>query len=258
MSTISMYPKTWAKYQQELLNLADPHGMILLNSNYTFDALHRNYGDIPQDAIVGEAVLATIQYEGANDRFTVSDGTFRQVVPEEEAVAVILYRMDEYEDDSRVVLYSDDITGLPLTTSGADITISFPDGILVLAPSGYTTPSISVAEEAGMSTFDAQINEDIANNMMNPEEFGTTIQYTHANTSNSQQYTVMKTATPENVTLVDVDMNSITQTIKMQNSDLRAPARRGDKVLMEGVAYNVAGALAENYTTDVFLQTTQA
>ena len=255
MSTISLYPKTWALYQQGRLNLASPHAMVLLNADYVYDETHRDFGDIPPSAVIAEATLGTIQYESANNRFTVADGKFLQVEVDQTVVSVILFRQDEYEDESKLVYYSEDITGLPIVTTGADITISFPGGLLVLAPDGYSTPSITCAEEVGMSTFDLQINEDIANVLMNTDEFGVTIQYTHSN-GKRLTYVVLKTATPEQTTLSDVEMNSISQTIKIQNSSYSYPPQRGDKVLMEGVAYNVAGAEAENYTTDIYLQTT--
>ncbi len=252
---MNLYPKTWAQYQQQRLNLANPHGMVLLNSTYVFDESHRDFGDIPSEAIISETTLSTIQYEGANNRFTVADGTFRQVQLGQDVTSVILFRQDEYEDESKLIFHSTDLTGLPINTTGADITVSFPNGVLVLAPSGYTTPSIVIAEEAGMSAFDAQINEDISNVMMNPDEFGTTVQYIHSS-GKRRSYTVLKTATPEQTQLSDVDMNSITQTIKIQNSTYQYPPQRNDKVVMEGIAYTVAGAEAENYTTDIYLQTT--
>jgi len=255
MSTISLYPKTWALYQQERLNLADPHGAVLLNANYIFDESHKDFGDIPEDAIISEATLGTIQYEGVNNRFTVSDSTFRQVVADETVTSIILFRQDEYEDESKLVYHSADLGGLPLVTTGADITLSFPDGVLVLAPEGYTTPSITIAEEVGMSSFDVIINDDINDVLMNPDEFGSTIQYTHSN-GKIKTYVVLKTATPEQTSLSDVEMTSISQTIKIQNSSYYYPPQRNDKVLMEGVSYIVAGAEAENYTTDIYLQTT--
>ena len=255
MSTISLYPKTWAMYQQAILNIANPHGAVLLNDTYVFDENHRDYGDIPVDAIIAEATLSTIQYEGANNRYTVADATFLQVIADETVSSIILFRSDEWEGDSKLVYHSSDLTGIPLVTTGADITLSFPGGVLVLAPSGYTTPTISIMEEVGISSFDEQINDDINDVIMNPEEFGTTIQYTHSN-GKVKTYVVLKTATPGQTQLSDVDMTSIAQTIKIQNSSYFYPPQRGDKVIMEGISYNVAGAEAENYTTDMYLQTT--
>jgi hypothetical protein len=258
MANFDMYPKTMALVHMGHLSLGEQYGVLLLNSTYTFDAEHETYGDIPEDAIVGEATLETIQYEGANDRFMVANATAPSatMIADEAISAIVLYRQRKFEGDSVLFYYSEDITGLPITTSGDDILISFPDGILTMAPSGYSVPSIELEEQFGTSEFDQQVEEDIVNVILDPNGLNVSqVRYSHANNSTTLYY-VLRTATPVEVPIAEVEASQVAQTIKMANSVLLHPPRRGDKVTLQGVRYIVAGAWAENYTTDVYLQVT--
>lgn len=147
MAVISLYPSTWMQYLKAQSVLTEPHGVLLLTSDYTFSEDHENFGDIPEEAIIADIDLADITYDGANDRFIVADSTSTELITTGKlAEAIILYSQEDYEHTSLLVYYSEDVTGLPLMTSGADITVSFPSGVLALAPSGYTTPSIVITE----------------------------------------------------------------------------------------------------------------
>lgn len=255
MSTISLYPKTWALFNQGILSITEPCGLLLVNEDYVFSDSHLDIGDISDDSIIADLNLSTLHYEANNNRFTCSDAIANQIPSGEVITGAILYRLGQYEDENRLIWFSDDITDFPLTTTGANVVITFPSGVLVVAPSGYTAPDMASYEAQGASPFNAMIQEDITNILFNTEEFGTTVSYTHTNGTKTN-YVVIKTATPEIITVNELEQASIAQTIEIDNRKMKYVARKDDKVRMEGVTYRVAGADAGNYTTYLYLQVT--
>jgi hypothetical protein len=242
-------------FNQNRLSITEPCGLLLVSADYVFSDAHRDIGDVPEDSVIADLNLSTLHYEASNNRFTVSDVTAQSIPADLVITGAILYRQAQYEDDSRLVWYSADIDGFPHTTTGANVVLTFPSGVLVVAPIGYTAPNMASYEAMGASAFNAIIQNDVSNVLFNPNEFGTTVTYTHTNGTRTN-YVVIKTATPDIITINELEISAIAQTIKVDNTKMKYVPRKGDKLIMEGVSYHVAGAQAENYTTDLYLQVT--
>lgn len=259
MSAISLYPKSWAKYQQGELDIRTRHSVLLLNSEYAFSSTHQSRSDIPTTSIVAEIALDGAQVQTGIDTVVVPDeiARFANIEQDQTITNLVVLVQESAEAESYLLYHSTDVTGLPMETGEKNISVSFPSGLLVVGTAGYSVPSIVVVSIATATPFDAVINNDIDKVLMNTQEFGREIVYYHSN-SEAKTYRVMKTATPQDIPMADIDVNTVTQTIKAQRSVFYTLPKRGDKVILEGVTHIVAGTWLENYTIDIYLQETIA
>lgn len=113
------------------LNLGNVKVMIIDAADYTYSTSHEFLSDVAVSARVATSSNLTGK--------TFTDGTFDtddvtlSAVTGDQSEALILYVDTLVEATSRLVCYRDTgITGLPVTLSGGDITISVPSGWFTL------------------------------------------------------------------------------------------------------------------------------
>lgn len=96
--------------------------------NYTFDATHQFFADVPTAAIRATATLMnkTITAEGAAD---ADDTVFSGVAVGPPIEALILYKDTGNPATSPLLYYIDTGTGLPLTPPGVALTLVWDGGI---------------------------------------------------------------------------------------------------------------------------------
>lgn len=126
----AIYPKWKEAVIQGSANssLAGNVKAILVDTaDYTYSAAHDFLDDVPSAAIVAtSANLGTKTY--TNGTFDTADFTFTAVTGDV-SEALIIYIDTGSAATSRLVCYRDtNVTGLPVTPNGGDITVSVPSG----------------------------------------------------------------------------------------------------------------------------------
>lgn len=126
----AIYPKWKEAVIQGSANssLAGNVKAILVDTaDYTYNAAHDFLDDVPGAAIVAtSANLGTKTY--TNGTFDTADFTFTAVTGDV-SEALIIYIDTGSAATSRLVCYRDtNVTGLPVTPNGGDITVSVPSG----------------------------------------------------------------------------------------------------------------------------------
>jgi len=247
---MQLYPTTWAKYQQGDLSLLDTHGVIFLTADYIFDSAHESITDIPEDAIVATGNLSQITYDAPTNKFLVSDISVNNT-EEDNITGLMLYRQNDLQAESFLVWYSDDIAGLPLVSTGGDLTISFPDGLLQITESGYTNSGIVITEVLGTS-FEQQISLDIDNNLMHPGEFPRQVIYKYVNNPDPVVLMALITAIPKDTEIEGITATTGTIKLKVNNNSITGTIREGDLVTVDGITHTVVTWNREVYTSDIY------
>lgn len=126
----AIYPKWKEAVIQGSANssLAGNVKAILVDTvDYTYSAAHDFLDDVPGGAIVATSGnLGTKTY--TNGTFDTADFTFTAVTGDV-SEALIIYIDTGSAATSRLVCYRDtNVTGLPVTPNGGDITVSVPSG----------------------------------------------------------------------------------------------------------------------------------
>lgn len=110
--------------------------MLIDSANYTFSAAHEDMADVPTNSRVGNSGSSARGDGGSIANLVntggVADGddvTLTSVTTGGPYEAVLIYRDDGSADaTSRLVAYIDSGTGLPVTTNGGNITITWDSG----------------------------------------------------------------------------------------------------------------------------------
>lgn len=124
----ALYPKFKQALMNKEINLdTDNFKAMLLDSDYTYDAAHDFLDDVAAGARVDTAV-ALANTSITDGVFDADDLTFTTVSNATNVVAILIYKDTGVEATSQLVAYLDTGTGLPYTTNGGDITVSWPNG----------------------------------------------------------------------------------------------------------------------------------
>lgn len=126
----AIYPKWKEAVIQGSANSSlagDVKAILVDTADYTYSAAHDFLDDVPGAAIVAtSANLGTKTY--TNGTFDTADFTFTAVTGDV-SEALIIYIDTGSAATSRLVCYRDtNVTGLPVTPNGGDITVSVPSG----------------------------------------------------------------------------------------------------------------------------------
>lgn len=124
-----LYPKAKEDFLAGNLNLSSNTITIALVDTdvYTFNSAHEDRADVPNNAVVAEANLASKVITAGV--FDASDPIFTSVSGAN-CEALILYHTDIQAGNtgSRLIAYIDTATGLPILPNGGDITVRFSAG----------------------------------------------------------------------------------------------------------------------------------
>ncbi len=100
---------------------------LLLDEDYVFDAAHKYLDDVAAGARLDTAVALTGKtFSGGV--FDADDVVFSAVAAGDEATAVLLYVHTGTDATSRLLYWTDAISGFPWPTNGQDITVRWPGG----------------------------------------------------------------------------------------------------------------------------------
>lgn len=102
---------------------------LIKTSEYTFTATHTNMVDVAGAARVGDAMALTtsVTAEGAAE---ADDVTFTAVPSGHQIGAILIYKQTAATDaDTTLIAWLDTATGLPITSNGGDIIITWDNGI---------------------------------------------------------------------------------------------------------------------------------
>jgi hypothetical protein len=124
-----LYPKAKEDFLSANLNMSSNTITVALVDTdvYTFSTSHEDRADIPNSAVVAEAVLASKTV--TSGVFDAYDATFSTVTGAN-CEALVIYHTDSQggNTSSRLIAYVDTATGLPILPNGGDITVRFSSG----------------------------------------------------------------------------------------------------------------------------------
>jgi hypothetical protein len=124
-----LYPKAKEDFLSANLNMSSNTITVALVDTdvYTFSTSHEDRADIPNSAVVAEAVLASKTV--TSGVFDADDATFSTVTGAN-CEALVIYHTDSQggNTSSRLIAYVDTATGLPILPNGGDITVRFSSG----------------------------------------------------------------------------------------------------------------------------------
>lgn len=124
-----LYPKAKEDFLSANLNMSSNTITIALVDTdvYTFSTSHEDRADIPNSAVVAEALLASKTV--TSGVFDADDATFSTVTGAN-CEALVIYHTDSQggNTSSRLIAYVDTATGLPILPNGGDITVRFSSG----------------------------------------------------------------------------------------------------------------------------------
>lgn len=103
--------------------------LLIKTSEYSFGAAHQTLADIPAIARVGseQTMVTATTTDGAAD---ADDVTFSSVTAGDQVGAVLIYkRIGVADADTVLIAWLDTATGLPITTNGGDIIITWDNGV---------------------------------------------------------------------------------------------------------------------------------
>lgn len=121
----TVYPTILAAFAHKQQDWsADTVKMLLVTSGYTYSAAHEFISDIGANIVARSPALGSKTYTGGT--LDAADTTVTSVSGS--AVTQLILAFDNGNDaTSRLIAKIDSYTGLPLTPSGADVPIIFPN-----------------------------------------------------------------------------------------------------------------------------------
>ena len=121
-----LYPKGKENFLSGNIDmLSDTITIALVDTGaYTFDNTHVSFADVTPSAVVANTQLASKSV--GNGVFDSADATFNNVTGNQ-SEALILFKDTGTNSTSYLIAYIDSATGLPVTPSGGDITVTFSD-----------------------------------------------------------------------------------------------------------------------------------
>lgn len=101
--------------------------VALVASTYTASQFVADvfYNTVPQSAVVASAILAN---PSASDGVADADDVTFSSISGSKVTSVVLYNWTGNTATSRLILYLDTMTGLPVTPNGGNITLTFDSG----------------------------------------------------------------------------------------------------------------------------------
>jgi hypothetical protein len=126
----ALYDKGRQKFAEgSIAWLTDTIRIRLVSSAYTPNlALHEFLSDIPAGARIGSASSALTGKTTTNGVCDADDVVFPSVASGSTVSYVIGYKDTGVEGTSPLIFFIDTATGLPLTTTGADVTVQWDNG----------------------------------------------------------------------------------------------------------------------------------
>lgn len=252
-----IYPKTWALFQQERISLLGINGILLLSDEYVYSDAHRDIADIDPLHILAIATLDDIQYSGVGDVFNVADFIAKatdSVTIENTAIitSMVLYRQSNYTDECKLFTYIDTGATFPLEIlPNQDIGGSFPQGILVVESTGYTTPSIELTPVPVAANMDAQIMEDFTE-VITTTEFAKSIEYLYSD-GGVTQFSAIPTIVVDDEEILNMNLTVDVISLTFMNDVLRRFPRRDDMVKYGGKTWKIISIHAYTQTTKIYI-----
>jgi hypothetical protein len=121
-----LYPKGKENFLSGNIDMVNDTITIALvdTASYTFDNTHISFANVTPSAVVANTQLASKSV--GNGVFDAADAIFNNVSGNQ-SEALILFKDTGTNTTSYLIAYIDTATGLPVTPSGGDITVSFSD-----------------------------------------------------------------------------------------------------------------------------------
>ncbi len=254
-----LYQKVLSLFLQKRLTILQDCGLLLLDSDYVFDADHVDIGDIDRAAIIAEGYFDKISYSKQENAFLVDDITLRNANKKTDHPLVrrgtqfILYTVSEHVDACKLV--ANVVTGVePIpVTDGTDLICSFPLGLLKLSSSGFVVPDIQVEPVPILGNFHEQIKADMAQTVFNTDQFGIDVIYSYKDGG--------KTVIPSNVTIkpddlkiIDVDVETEIVALEIPLNVLKRYPAGGDKILYQGKNYILVTSRVFTYSIHIYIK----
>ena len=103
--------------------------VALVETGYTFNAAHDYVDDVATYITVASERSTQLQTPTKTDGVAdAADITLTAVTTGKSIIGLIIYKYNAADAAARLILYSDTYTGIPFTTSGADVTITWDNG----------------------------------------------------------------------------------------------------------------------------------
>ena len=102
---------------------------LIKTANYTFAATDVSLADVPANArlTAGQLMTTSVTTDGAAD---AQDVTFAAVPSGNQVGAILIYKdVDGSDANARLIAWLDTATGLPITTNGGDIIVTWDNGV---------------------------------------------------------------------------------------------------------------------------------
>jgi len=127
-----IYPKAKESFLKADLDLDSVVRAVLIDTGtYTYNAAHDNYDDLT--GVVGTESGALASKTFTNGVFDAADITFTAVPGTTSIEAIVLFLDTGTASTDKLIAFVDSATGLPVTSNGGDIVISWnASGILAL------------------------------------------------------------------------------------------------------------------------------
>lgn len=120
----TLYPKGKEKFLVDLTSSTIK--AVLVKDSYTYSASHEFLSDLGANTIGTAQTLASKTV--TNGIFDAADITFPTVTTGNTVNAIAIYKDTGVAGTSPLIDYIDTVTGLPLTTSGADVDVQWDNG----------------------------------------------------------------------------------------------------------------------------------
>lgn len=124
----AIYPKGKEALLSGLVNIpSDTIKVVLVTSGYTYSAAHQYYSDISTNHIGTDQTLGSKTV--TSGVFNAGNPTWTAVTAGSTVSAFIIYKDTGTPSTSPLILFDDTVTaGLPLTTNGGNVALTFDTG----------------------------------------------------------------------------------------------------------------------------------
>ncbi len=103
--------------------------VILLKSGYTYSAAHQYVSDLtPGSYEIDRSASTMTSLDVSAGVFDAADHTISAVAGGDTVEKFVIYKYNVADSAAALVYYNDQATGLPLSTNGSDITLTWDSG----------------------------------------------------------------------------------------------------------------------------------
>ncbi len=130
MAVAALYSKGRERFLDGSIDWdTDDIRVALVETGYTYSAAHENVADVATYITVAsersDALASKTVTSGVAD---AADKTLSAVTTGKTIIGFIIYKYNASDASSRLISYQDTATGLPLTTNGGDVLLTFSNG----------------------------------------------------------------------------------------------------------------------------------